>query len=264
MLFRSTSTDDVPRLYFAEDSDTLFYTGTNSTFYFQSPAGNVANINGNSGSYTQMSDQRIKKNILITRDSLDIINQINIVSYDYIDSARGSVKHGIVAQQLQQVYPDAVDTLRNVIPSHLTVVDFDLESENILIKCSTPHELVVNDTVKINIDNKRLDKVILEVPSDTTFIVSAWDNFSATSSVSLYGKYVNDFLSYDKSQIGLLAAGACKVLSGQVSTLQSESSNTSTITGQQVSTLQAEAQSQASTIAGLQATITTILEKYPV
>jgi len=246
-----TSADDVPRLYFAENSDTLFYTAANSTFYFQSPAGNVANINGNSGSYTQMSDQRIKKNILITRDSLDIINQINIVSYDYIDSARGSVKHGIVAQQLQQVYPDAVDTLRNVIPSHLTVVDFDLESENILIKCSTPHELVVNDTVKLDIDNKRLDKVILEVPSDTTFIVSAWDNFSTTSSVSLYGKYVNDFLSYDKSQIGVLAAGACQTLSGQVSTLQAESLTYSST----ISTLQSDSEVKASTITALQSTL---------
>jgi hypothetical protein len=75
---------------------------------------------------------------------------------------------------------------------------------------------------------------------------------------------VDDFLSVDKPLIGLIAAGACKVLSGKVSTLQLESSQLSTITGEQVSTLQTEVQSQASTIAGLQATITTILEKYPV
>jgi hypothetical protein len=255
-----TSVDTVPRLYFATNGDTFIYTAANSTFYFQSPAGNVANINGNTGTYTVMSDQRIKKNIVITRDSLDIINQINIVSYDYIDSGRGSVKHGIVAQQLKQVYPDAVDTLRNVIPSHLTVVDFDLDaSENIIIKCSTPHELLVNDTVKLDIDNKRLDKVILEVPSDTTFIVSSWDNFSATSSVSLYGKYVNDFLSYDKSQIGILAAGACQTLSGQVSTLQAENLELRSTVQEVV-----ELRSTVQEVVELRSTIAAILEKYPV
>ena len=259
------SIDNQNRIFFTASGATSFCIPNNQSFFFQNNVNNVANINGISGTYNVMSDQRIKKNIVSTTDALDIINQINIVKYDYIYEERGSVKHGIIAQELQQVYPDAVDTIRNVIPSHLTVVDFDLEgSDRVLIKCSTPHDLIVNDTVKLDIGDTYSEKVILEVPSDTTFVVSAWDNFSATSSVTLYGKYVDDFLSYDKSQIGVLAAGACQTLSGQVSTLQLESSELSTITGQQVSTLQTEVQSQASTIAGLQATITTILEKYPV
>jgi sugar lactone lactonase YvrE len=248
------STDNINRLYCNTNGDTNFGIKNGGSFYFQNNvSGNVAYVNGTSGTFNVLSDQRIKKNIVTTTDALDIINQINIVKYDYIHEERGSVKHGIIAQELQQVYPDAVGTIRNVIPSHLTVVDFDLEGSNtVLIKCSTAHDLIVNDTVKLDIGDTYSEKVILEVPSDTTFIVSVWDNFSATSSVSLYGKYVDDFLSYDKAQIGILAAGACKTLSGQVSTLQSDALNTSTITGQ-----------QASTITGLEATIASILQKYP-
>ena len=244
------SIDAKNRMYFTNNGDTAFSVPNGFSFYFQNAvSGNVSYINGTSGTYNVLSDQRIKKNIVSTTDSLDIINQINIVKYDYIHEERGSVKHGIIAQELQQVYPDAVGTIRNVIPSHLTVVDFDLEGSNtVLIKCSTPHDLIVNDTVKLDIGDTYSEKVILEIPSDTTFIVSSWDNFSATSSVTLYGKYVDDFLSYDKSQIGLLAAGACQTLSGQVSTLQSESLTYSST----ISTLQSDSLTYSSTISTLQ------------
>jgi hypothetical protein len=297
-----TSTDGTIRLYCAAGGDTFFGCKTGFSFYFQTPgAGNVAYINGISGTYNVLSDRRIKKNIISATDTLDIINQIEFVSYDYIQEARGSVKHGIVAQQLQKIYPDAVSVSRNVIPSHLVLVDVDVDSSgNLLITCSAPHDLKVNDTVKLDIGDTYSEKVILEVPSERTFIVSKWDNFSPTTSVSLYGIYEDDVLSYDKSQIGILAAGACQTLSGQVSTLQADASqlstitgeqfstlqgdssqlstitgeqfstlqgdslNTSTITGEQVSTLQGDSLNQQSTIAALQATITTILEKYPV
>jgi len=50
--------------------------------------------------------------------------------------------------------------------------------------------------------------------------------------VLVFGKKTDDMLGIDKAQIGLLAAGACKILSQQVSTLQSQvTSQQSTITG---------------------------------
>jgi hypothetical protein len=94
---------------------------------------------------------------------------------------------------------------------------------------------------------------VLEVISDTEFIVKPWDNFELGQDLFIYGKLVDDFLGVDKPLIGLIAAGACKILSGQVSTLQTErQTQASTITG-----LQATVDSQASTIAA-------ILAKYPV
>jgi hypothetical protein len=72
----------------------------------------------------------------------------------------------------------------------------------------------------------------------------------------IYGKEVNDFLTVDKQQIGILAAGACQTLSGQFSSLKAESSQSSTIVGIEFSTLQAENTELRSTIAA-------ILEKYP-
>jgi hypothetical protein len=91
----------------------------------------------------------------------------------------------------------------------------------------------------------------LEIISDTQFVVKASDKFKPGMNVFIYGKEVDDFLAIDKPLIGLIAAGACKVLSGQVSTLQADSSQASTITGIQFSTLQADS-SNISTITGQQ------------
>jgi len=215
-------TDNVSRIGFYNASGTAFNVPTANGYSFRVNGVTVATI-GPTGVYTVASDSRVKKNIKPAIDTLDIVNNLNFVSFDYIDSTKTSVKHGLIAQELQKVYPDAVNTNRALLPTHLEIVDFDLEPSNtVLIKCQSAHGLVVNDEVKLDIDNNFSYKTILEVPSETSFVVEAWDNFSPTSSVSLYGKQVDDFLSIDKQQIGILAAQACQTLSGQVSTLQAE------------------------------------------
>jgi hypothetical protein len=229
-------TDNVSRIGFYNASGTAFNVPTGNGYSFRVNGVTVATI-GPTGVYTVASDSRVKKNIKPATDTLDIINNLTFVSFDYIDSTKTSVKHGLIAQEVQKIYPDAVNTNRSLLPTHLEIVDFDLEPSNtVLIKCHLPHGLVVNDEVKLDIDNNFSYKTILEVPSETSFLVNAWDNFSPTSSVSLYGKQVDDFLSIDKQQIGILAAGACQTLSGQVT-------------------------AQASTIRGLQTTIAEILAR---
>ena len=219
------------------------------------------------------SDERIKKNIVPVTDSLDVVNKLNLVSFDFIDLVQyKSVKHGLIAQQVKEVYPEAVVKTKGYIPSVFNIATtYEKTDNNVTITSTVPTGFSVKDSIRLYISDdttyeneEKYETEVLEIISDTQFVVKVWDNFVEGDKVFIYGKEVDDFLSVDKPLIGLIAAGACKVLSGQVSTLQSDSSNTSTITGIQFSTLQADSLNQQSTIAGLQATITSILEKYPV
>jgi hypothetical protein len=200
------------------------------------------------------SDERIKKNISTVTDSIDIINKLNIVSYGYIDNMKEPVKHGLIAQQVQAIYPEAISKNKNYIPSvNSLAITYEDASENVIITSAVNHGLCINDKIKlyINHDDKEdtpdttYEPIVLEIVSDTQFKVKKWDNFELNKTMLIYGKQIDDFLSIDKQQIGILAAGACQTLSGQVSTLQAENL------------------AQASTIASLQSTMNAMLEKYP-
>ena len=83
----------------------------------------------------------------------------------------------------------------------------------------------------------------MEVISETEFVVKPWDDFETGKDLLIYGKEVDDFLGVDKPQIGLIAAGACKILS------------------EKVTALEATVDAQAAEIASLKATVAAILEK---
>jgi hypothetical protein len=203
-----------------------------------------------SGRFAVSSDERIKKNIKPVTDSLDIVNKLNIVSFDYIDIMRVSEKHGLIAQEVNKVYPYAVSIQRDYIPSVFNLGTYT-KADNVKITSPVSHGFIVNDKIKlyINQDNNpdtrdfEYNTEVLEVISETEFVVKPWENFQEGKDLFIYGKEVNDFLGVDKPLIGLLAAGACKVLS------------------EKVTSLQATVDAQAAEIASLKATVAAILEK---
>jgi hypothetical protein len=197
------------------------------------------------------SDQRIKKNILPAIDALDVVNKLNIVSFDHIDNMNAPVKHGLIAQQVQAIYPEAVSKNKNYIPSINSLGTYKDASDNVIIT-SANHGLIIGDKIKLYINQDDdpdtvdliYEPIVLQVTLGT-FTVKKWDDFELNKTMLIYGKEVNDFLGVDKQQIGVLAAGACQTLSGQVSSLKAENL------------------AQASTIANMKSTINAMLEKYP-
>jgi hypothetical protein len=200
--------------------------------------------------FVSTSDERVKKNIKPVTDSLDVINKLNIVSFDHIDFFKGSVKHGLIAQEVQKVYPDAVSVQREYIPSVFTLGTY-AKTDNVTITSPIPHGFVVNDKIKLyinkddNPDTRDFDYLteVLEVISETEFVVKPWDDFETGKELLIYGKEVPDCLGIDKPLIGILAAGACKILS------------------EKVTALEATVDAQAAEIASLKATVAAILEK---
>ena len=68
--------------------------------------------NGNatlSGTLTQNSDLRLKKNIISIHNALDAIKQLNGYTYNWKDNSRDeSLQTGVIAQEVQKIFPSLV------------------------------------------------------------------------------------------------------------------------------------------------------------
>lgn len=66
---------------------------------------------GPSGSYTQNSDERLKKNITTLYPVLDKLMMISAKQYQFRDNRTGRTEIGFIAQDLISVFPEVVDIL---------------------------------------------------------------------------------------------------------------------------------------------------------
>ncbi len=108
---------------FIRSNDIGTYTGAVEIFTNGTGAGNLyGNVKGlevrngvtytATGTVSSFSDVRLKKNILAFTDGLDVINQINPVSFNYNELApftTDKTQIGIVAQDLEKIAPYMVD-----------------------------------------------------------------------------------------------------------------------------------------------------------
>ncbi|MCM2354535.1 MAG: tail fiber domain-containing protein, partial [Pseudobdellovibrio sp.] len=78
-----------------------------SQLYYQSGNGNA----WMAGTLTQASDRRLKKDIVTIQDSLRRINELDGVTYYWIDKNRDNAEQiGLIAQDVEKVFPQAVKT----------------------------------------------------------------------------------------------------------------------------------------------------------
>jgi hypothetical protein len=73
------------------------------------------------------SDERLKQNISTLSNSLDVINALNPVKFNWIDnfeeSENDKTLYGFVAQEVQETFPDAVESFGNDVEVDGTVVE---------------------------------------------------------------------------------------------------------------------------------------------
>lgn len=89
--------------------------GTTSQVYIQFLFNNASSgngqINGNgsgAAAFGSYSDRRLKENIVDLPSQLPNIMALRPVEFDYIESEGGGHQTGFIAQEMQEVYPDAV------------------------------------------------------------------------------------------------------------------------------------------------------------
>lgn len=210
----------------------------NFYFMFQNESRKVANSNPHLNSisilasngveavaFYAMSDARIKKDLAITDNAsaLNTINQLEVTKYHHKDEIeQGSgYKTGFVAQQVEKVFPDAVQSRAGFIPDIFTMAETcTLNKGSLVISMKDMHRLVTGDQVRLMTASGEMREVGVKVQDAKTFIVDDWA--MPVEKIFVYGKKVNDVRSVDYQQIFSVGISAIQQLSKQTDELKSE------------------------------------------
>ena len=170
------------------------------------------------------SDERIKKDITTFTGGLDLLRQLEVKSYKYIDGKGKEPKHneiGFIAQEVKEIYPKAITLNHEYIPNVYKQIscmwsDFD----NKFKMKSNDLSNVVDVDYKFYCWNEG-DKVETKITSignsDNTFTFNKkWEN------VFCIGNKVNDFNTLDKQQLFVINFSATKELDNIVKQQQEE------------------------------------------
>lgn len=166
--------------------------------------------------FLAQSDIRIKKNIQPVTDSLQKLKDLNVVSYDHIDYRSPTMDAGVIAQNVINILPHAVNKNKGYIPNiydRSTHEDLG-DTVRIFVTCDNA---ITQDNSRVKLQIMHNDKEVEynEVISNYTgssFDIKKWENYSAEDKVFVYGTEVDDLMAVDKDQIGILAAAGVKEL----------------------------------------------------
>lgn len=168
--------------------------------------------------YILDSDRRIKKDIEEVPDNYALfqVNNIETKYYNYIDPLRKKQHKtvGFIAQEVNEVLPNAVFKIKDFIPDEMREVTDISWCEDNEIKKLTINDLVFSDnhTGKCKFivkDNDKSKIIIKDVLNDK----QSFNMEKQYDKIFLVGKEVDDFHSLDKNQIFALHHSAIQELS---------------------------------------------------
>lgn len=175
-----------------------------------------------------VSDQRIKTALKpsINKDDLSKLLSIQITDYQYVDQIKQGNKttKGVIAQELESVFPNAVNRSTGFIPNiYAAANNIEVSEAKKELTCTLgkKHELVVGDLVKlITESNTELQKEVINIIDENTFVVKDW--IEAAENIFVFGKQVDDFRTVDYQQVAMLGISAMQALHQDVQTLKKE------------------------------------------
>ena len=167
------------------------------------------------------SDKRIKsiKSDSDSQADLALINLLRVKNYQYIDTRqRGiAIKKGLIAQEVEQLYPGAVTHIPDFIPDIYCTsasATFQADEQSLTVYLARPHTLQTGDEVRLIGKHGPRQKEVTSTPSECVFTVSHWDNEDThdNQQVFVYGKKVADVKTVDYQEISVLAISALQAL----------------------------------------------------
>ncbi|GEM_PF-875840 len=176
------------------------------------------------GEFNAASDARIKHIIGRSDPQADLatLMKIRITDYRYIDTiSKGSGVHKkVIAQELQEVYPVAVNTTTGFVPSVYCLADSTVREEvtgMVFVYLPKEHGLQAGDRVRLITPEGTEEREVAQVISPKAFVVQggrAWDR------LFVFGKEVDDFLTVDYEAVAMLNVSATQELAMQNKALQ--------------------------------------------
>lgn len=176
--------------------------------------------------FDAISDARVKKIIGISDGSKDLrtLNAIRVTDYSFKDR----IKYGnraskkVIAQQVEQVYPQVVSKHRDIVPNVFQLTSkIEKQGDAYLLTFASGHNIspaAKKLQVIINDSNDKKCFGIVSVPSPNQVLIKATD--LRTDKLFVYGEEVDDFLTVDYEGLTTLNISATQELSKEVRQLQ--------------------------------------------
>jgi len=188
----------------ANSSSTLWQTsGLSSTSSVSIKAS--ASIWTAGGQFISSSDKRTKANIenMNTENALMLINSLNVVSYNWIDPAKSSQKQqGFIAQELENVLPEAITTVAEVIPDIMELVETYQYNDNTLkFTLKKNIELKEGDFIRIIVEDEGEYKWKVSAINGNEIVVTTNENFTGNNRIFVFGREVDDFKTVDYDRV---------------------------------------------------------------
>ncbi|GGH06706.1 tail fiber domain-containing protein [Mucilaginibacter phyllosphaerae] len=167
------------------------------------------------GAVVTGSDIRIKKDITTTDSikNLEVLSKLNITEYRHIDPGTfgNSLRKGLIAQEVETVFPEAVVTRTEFLPGILAAPKQISETNGVVtFTMVDPHNLADNDIVKIQTLRGSVPKLI-KLIDETTFSVEG-TAAEYEGDVMVYGKQTYDFKMVEYDRLYLLNLSATQQL----------------------------------------------------
>ena len=179
--------------------------------------------------FNAISDARIKQ---IDRDSdpredLHKLLALQVKDYHYTDKLQygEEEKKGLIAQQVEAVFPQAVQQGTDFIPDifvSYSDIEFRINQSRLTLRLPPPDDLKTGDKVRFIIDGEgTVDKTVTDIAADKhEFTVSDWDE--TIDRFFVYGRQVDDFRTIDYDRILMLSISAAQVHEQRVQQLEQE------------------------------------------
>lgn len=173
-----------------------------------------------------ISDRRVKKDFVQSDIAGDLATllRLRVTDYKYKDViGKGEGwKKGFVAQEVEQIVPEAVSSNTEVIPDiYASTQDVRFEAGLLHLSLAQPHGLKTGDKVRIMAGEHQEDLSVAAVNSATAFALSGWTH-ATPEGVFVFGREVSDFRSVDYDRLFTLNISATQELARRVESLEQE------------------------------------------
>lgn len=206
-------------------SGRLFNFGTNSLFdytgnEYPSIIADAAIISQTTvGAFQKItsSDSRIKNIIGLSDNVQDLakLKKLEITDYRMKDVATWGTQSfkKVIAQQVEKVYPEAVQKQKQVIPDIYALsekVSYDAATKELKCLLSKSYDLKTGDKIELVHPEKGKVQAVVASVSGNEFTVKDW--LYATDKIFVFGREVSDFRTVDYDALSMLGISAIQQL----------------------------------------------------
>jgi hypothetical protein len=200
-------------------------TGLGGSYTGGSTASIVASGTVIGSNFFAVSDARVKniQGLSNSTHDLELLNKIKVTDYTYIDKVVNGTKNSkkVIAQQVEEVLPDAVSKGKNFIPDvYALATKTTIVNNKLQITMEKAHGLKEGNKIMwIDENGQEQQSNVTVVTSATSFEI---DYATNSTKVFVYGREVDDFRTVDYEAISMLNVSATQELYRLIIALKSE------------------------------------------